>query len=234
MSKFTDLTGMRFGNWKVLKFVGAREVGNAKVKKAFWLCECQCEKKTLREIPTDSLKSGNSKSCGCLKIKATIERSTKHGFARRGKNCSSIYHVWYEMKDRCNNPNNKQYRNYGGRGIHICDEWNNSFIAFKDWAFQNGYAIGLTIDRIDNDRGYEPLNCRWTDYKTQANNTRNCKFITFGDDTKTIKQWSETLDISYSAIMGRKQRNKNLSYESIIKSIVNDKKHMLTRKDVAI
>lgn len=193
MGSFVDFTGAMFGNWKVIKFVGVREVGKAKVKKAFWLCECQCEKKTLREIPSDSLKSGNSKSCGCLKIKATIERSTKHGFARRGKNGSSIYHVWHEIKDRCLNTNNKQYGNYGGRGITICDEWKASFVSFKDWAFSNGYKTGLTIDRINNDGNYEPSNCRWVDYKVQANNTRSNVFIEYSGERKTIAQWCEQL-----------------------------------------
>lgn len=216
MRHFEDLTGKMFGNWKVLSPVVVREVGAARVKKQFWLCECQCEKKTLKEIPTDSLKCGGSRSCGCLKIQALVNRSTKHGFARRGKNGSSIYHVWRAMKDRCANPTNKQYCNYGGRGISVCEEWAGSFESFKDWAFQNGYAIGLTLDRINNDGNYAPDNCRWTDYKTQANNSRKCQLVTINGETHTVKQWSEILGIPYGTIMNRKTRYKNLSYKDAI------------------
>jgi hypothetical protein len=179
MGKFVDLTGQKFGNWVVKSFIETREVGKSKVKKAFWLCECQCEKKTIREIPTDSLKSGNSISCGCYKNKILVERSTKHGFARRGKNCSSIYHVWYEMKDRCNNQNNKQFCNYGGRGISICKEWNDSFLVFKDWAYANGYSETLTIDRIDVNGDYCPENCTWIDMKEQQYN-KTCTVLVNG------------------------------------------------------
>lgn len=212
----SDMVGSSFGNWKVLSFVCVREVGKSHVKKAFWLCECQCEKKTLREIPTDSLVSGNSKSCGCRKIELLNARSTKHGFARRGKNGSSIYHVWSSMRNRCLNPNDQQYKYYGGRGVTICDEWASSFIAFKDWAFENGYSVGLTIDRVDNNGNYEPDNCRWTDMKTQANNSRRCTYVTINDETHTVKEWSEILSIPYGTIMNRKNRYKNLSYEQAI------------------
>lgn len=216
MSKRIDLTGMQFGNWIVKDFIGVREVGNSKVKKAFWLCECQCEKKTLREIPTDSLKSGNSKSCGCEKTKALVKRSTKHGFARRGKNGTGIYHVWYAMINRCKNKNDKRYIDYGGRGICVCDKWADSFIAFKDWAFSNGYKEGLTIDRINNDGDYEPSNCRWTDYKTQANNKRGCRYVEIDGEIHTVMQWCEILDIPYSTVMGRKNRNKDKSYAELL------------------
>ena len=203
MSKFEDLTGRTFGNWVVICPVGVREIGKDKVKKMFWLCECQCDAKTRREIPTDSLKSGNSKSCGCLKIKATVERSTIHGFARRGKNGSSIYHVWHEMKERCINKNNNSYSRYGGRGITVCDEWKDSFITFKDWAFSNGYEIGLSIDRIDNNGNYEPSNCRWTDAKTQANNKRCCRIVEINGEKKNIAQWCEIYGICPSIVYSR-------------------------------
>lgn len=226
MGTFVDLTGKRFGNWKVLSFCGTREVGNKRVKKSFWLCECQCEKKTLREIPTDSLKSGNSKSCGCYRKQITIERNTKHGFSRRGENGTSIYHVWRSMKDRCLNPNNAQYVNYGGRGIKICKAWEQSFISFKDWAFANGYHVGLTIDRINNDGNYEPSNCRWVDYYVQANNSRQCRFVTINGQTHTLKQWCKLLEVPYSTVMNRMQRNKKLSYEDALLIPKYSKSHL--------
>lgn len=202
MGRFIDLTGQVFGNWKVIEFVGTRKI-SSNASAAYWLCECQCEAKTRRVIPSNSLRTGNSKSCGCLKIKALVERSTKHGFARRGKNGSSIYHVWREMCGRCFNPSCKSYHNYGGRGITVCDEWKDDFVAFKDWAFANGYEIGLSIDRINNDGNYEPDNCRWTDVKTQANNTRGCHIVEIDGVKKNISQWCEIYKISPSIVYSR-------------------------------
>lgn len=90
------------------------------------------------------------------------------------------------MKTRCYNPNFKAYQRYGGRGIVVCDEWKDDFPAFQAWATENGYSNGLTIDRIDNDRGYSPENCRWVDYKTQANNTRRNLVVTVHGETGTV------------------------------------------------
>ena len=114
------------------------------------------------------------------------------------------------MISRCYNKNNKRYDSYGGRGINICDEWldkTNGFINFYKWSIENGYEEGLSIDRINNDYGYYPENCRWTDRKTQQNNTRFNKIIEFNGEKHTLSEWSEILNISYTVLSTRLNRN---------------------------
>jgi hypothetical protein len=116
-----------------------------------------------------SVKNGNTKSCGCYKKRRSKEVNTKHGLG-----CTRLCAVWANIKNRTLNPKFKQYSDYGGRGITICDEWKNDFMSFYNWAISNGYEEnkGLSIDRINNDGNYEPDNCRWTTKTIQVRNTR--------------------------------------------------------------
>ena len=107
------------------------------------------------------------------------------------------------MKERCNNPSCRDYRHWGGRGITICDAWNNDFLAFKEWALANGYKDGLTIDRIDNDGNYEPSNCRWTTKKVQSNNRRGLHYLTYKGESKTITEWSNITGIKVTTLYMR-------------------------------
>lgn len=128
---------------------------------------------------------------------------------------SRLNKTFRDMKARCYNPKNKEYKNYGARGITVCDEWLNAervpekdnatkgYLLFKEWALSNGYADNLTIDRIDVNKGYSPDNCRWVDVKTQMNNRRCNHYITYKGRTQTLMQWCEELNLNYDRTKAR-------------------------------
>lgn len=129
-----------------------------------------------------------------------------------------LQNIFLHMKDRCYNPNFKEYKHYGGRGITICDEWQTPHSwkggrAFKKWALENGYADNLTLDRIDVNKGYSPENCRWVSMEVQQNNKRNNRLITYKGKTQTIAQWSREVGIPFKTIQGR--LNRKLPVEKI-------------------
>ena len=192
-----DMTGFEFNGCKVIERAGSEN------KRAVWLCECFCGNRFIER--GSRIRNGSKKSCGCLWKKKTIDRNTTHNKSR-----TRLYNIWCGMKARCNNPNNPAYDRYGGRGIKICEEWNNSFENFYDWSKENGYSKELTIDRIDNDRGYSPDNCRWADYYIQGRNKRNNKVINYKGKLRTRAEISEMTGLSYGTIRRRVQNKIDL------------------------
>lgn len=190
MRKLIDISGKRFGDLTVLC-----RSKNAKDSHAFWTCKCDCG--NIVTVESNKLRTGHTTSCGCKLRKVLIERNTTHG-----KSHTRLYRIWGLMKDRCNNPRTPCFERYGARGIHVCDEWKN-FYPFYQWAISNGYSDHLSIDRIDNSKGYSPDNCQWTDAKTQNNNTRKNHFIDFDGYHKTISEWAEFLHIPVYSIQNR-------------------------------
>ena len=141
--------------------------GNKIGKHKTWLCRCDCG--TVKEIREQCLRNYKQISCGCYKREITRKVNTKHGGSK-----TRLYHIYVGMKQRCNDINHIAYNRYGGKGIKVSDEFN-TFEKFKEWALNNGYNETLTIDRIDNNKGYSPDNCRWATYKEQGLNTERAK-----------------------------------------------------------
>ena len=150
------------------------EVKNIKtVLVAMWRCKCECGKEVI--VQGQTLRSGRTKSCGCLsrEIHKEVMTELNKSNSRHGQFGTRIYRIWCSMKSRCYNKNHKAYIDYGGRGITICAEWKDDFEVFYNWAVKNGYSDNLTIDRIDVDGNYEPSNCRWATSSVQRRNQRS-------------------------------------------------------------
>lgn len=181
--------GTRFGRLSVV-----REVGRNKWRDRLVECRCDCGNTVV--VALGKLKSGRTRSCGCLRSEASAERLRKHGITAGGK--PRTFTIWSGMKARCLNPKSVSYQNYGGRGIGICPEWM-EFRTFHEWAMSNGYADGLQLDRIDNDGDYCPENCRWVTRSQNQRNTRRARLITLNGRTQTATEWIRELGVSRSA-----------------------------------
>lgn len=162
---FLDMENKQFvlGKLTLLKTFPIEKIGKQYRKKAKYKCFCGNE----FVANVHKVKSGHTKSCGCYHKDIFTKIVTKHGESN-----TRLFRVWTAMLERCFNKNNDAYKNYGGRGITVCEEWKNDYIPFRDWALQNGYKKHLTIDRENNDGNYEPTNCRFVTYKVQSTNRR--------------------------------------------------------------
>lgn len=187
MRKKSDLTGKKFGKLTVIEAAGKTDAGAILYK-----CKCDCGGEKV--VRNDHLKSGAIQSCGCIVKK------------QKGLHNTKLYSVWSGMKKRCHNPKNFNFKNYGGRGVSVCDEWRNDFLSFYKWAIENGYKEGLAIDRIDNDRNYEPSNCRWVTPKVNGNNRRTSRHIEYNGRLYTIPELAELFSTKYEVFYSRLYR----------------------------
>lgn len=200
-----DLTGKKFERLTVIRYISAEEREGYSHKKDSrrWLCKCDCG--NIVRLRTEQILQGKAKSCGCY-IKEIFHnqtiKNTTHGLKK-----TRLYRIWNNMKDRCYNENCKDYFKYGGRGIKICDEWIDNFQMFYDWSMNNGYSDNLSIDRINIDGDYEPINCRWTTNKVQCRNRRNNLLLEYKEQTKSLAEWCEELNLDYHLVYDRLCKN---------------------------
>lgn len=186
-----DLIGKRFGRFTVVEFAGIHTTPSG-TRRRMWKCRCECG--TEKIVSEANLKNGSTKSCGCWKHKKLNEYNTKHGGSH-----DRLYGIWKSMKRRCNSNHDSSFGTYGGRGIKVCDEWND-YESFKEWAYSNGYEENAdtgecTIDRIDNDGNYEPSNCRFVNRIVQANNTSRNRYVDFEGKRLTIAEFARAMNI---------------------------------------
>lgn len=197
MNNVLDLAGKKYHKLTVLEQSGLGNDGHYR-----WLCQCDCGNKST--VRGSLIISGRTKSCGCLRKIKPI----RHGKARR-KDRHPLYTVWIAMRGRCNIPSFSNYKNYGGRGIKICDRWNNNFEAFWE-DMSSTYQPGLQIDRVNNDKGYELSNCRWVtpsqNAKNRRNKSNNQSKLDFVSYNKYKKKWTvqfdskEQAELAYSLV----------------------------------
>lgn len=196
-SKIKDLTGQKYG---LLTVIGLKDTDT---RKTYWVCQCECG--NIKEVRSDSLLCGAIKSCGCLKREQDKVNLTKNH--RHKMSGTRLYFEWQGMKGRCYNPHDPRYDRWGGRGITVCDEWRDSFEAFYEWSMSHGYAEDLMIDRIDNDMGYAPDNCRWATQIEQSRNRSSNINIRIGNSTRTLTEWCEIFQVNYKNVLSRYHRN---------------------------
>ena len=189
--KKLNLLNQKFGRLTVI----SQE--QSKCGKTIWKCLCDCG--NLTNVTSTNLTCGRINSCGCIRKEQITKRNITHN-----QRHTYLYEVWKGMKQRCYNSKSKAFKNYGARGITVCEKWKNDFQSFYDWSYANGYTpdnqkdekTKLTIDRIDVNRNYEPSNCRWVDRKTQASNKRTTKLITINEETKCLNEWFRVLKVN--------------------------------------
>ena len=194
-----DLTGQRFGYWTVIKREGRYNNGDAR-----WLCRCICGKE--KTVRGGNLRKGESTSCKCKRVPPNV----KHGLSK-----TRLHRIWETMKARCNNKNFLPYRNYGEKGVSVCEAWNKNFMSFYNWAMANGYKDDLTIDRINVFGSYEPSNCRWTTSLNQANNRRNNRYIIYDGIKKSLSEWARYFGVNKRKLVYKLDVKKMLFKEAI-------------------
>lgn len=205
MKKRINEIGKKYGR---LTIINDLEDGVAPGGSHYRMVRCLCDCGNTCSSRLADIKKGHTSSCGCY-FKETF---IKHGFDCNNSKNKRIYHIYHDIKKRCYNKNCKNYKNYGGRGISMCDKWLHDFTSFATWCLNNGYSDELTIDRINNDGNYEPSNCRWVDAITQGNNRSDNVVIYHNNEKMTLIQWCRKLGLKYSTYKSRRRRGYNIEY----------------------
>lgn len=206
LKKYSDIdfVGQKFGRLTVLS--EGRDGKNEQI----FNCICDCGN-YISSIKHNVIK-GNTLSCGCLHKDKCRELLTTHN-----KSNTNLYRRYLKIKDRCYNNKCKAYKNYGGRGIKMCEEWSNNFLSFYDWAINNGYEQNLTIERIDVNGDYCPENCKWITLAEQCKNKRSNIVITFNNKTQILADWARELNLNPETIRNRMKKYGNDNLELILK-----------------
>ncbi len=191
-SKLKDLTGMKFGRLTVIERI------ENKNKKTCWRCRCDCGNEI--SVISTNLTQAHTQSCGCLHDETASKMHIKHALCH-----TKIYRTWASIKDRCLKPQNKSYKNYGGRGITMCPAWIDDFLAFCNYVstLEHFGEEGYSLDRIDNDGNYEPGNLRWANRKTQGRNTRRNVSVEYEGVIITLSEAAELSGINYGTLHSR-------------------------------
>jgi len=197
-NRIINLTGKKFGRLTVLHYVRINH-------HIWWECKCECG--TQKLIVGHSLRGGVTRSCGCLNREKTITRSTKHGFSR-----TRFYSIWLMMKDRCYNKRAEDYKNYGKRGIRVCNKWRNDPVAFVLWCSKQYAPKGYSIERINNEGNYTPSNCAFTTKKEQAANRRSNIIVKINGEKLIRKRAIEKYStVSDNCVRARTKRGWSLN-----------------------
>lgn len=196
MGRYKDITGQQFGRLTVIEYVGAN-----KSRLAMWKCKCSCG--NIITTAGKRLRDGTSKSCGCYRM----ENISGHG-ATHKMTGTRIYKEWSLMKYRASSRTWSEADRYANRGITVCSEWKDSFENFAEWALLHGYSDDLSLDRIDNNKGYSPENCRWANRTTQNRNKECNVIIEYNGTKKCLAEWAECLGMNYGTLYSRIFRGK--------------------------
>jgi hypothetical protein len=204
-SRAQDITGKKFG-----RLTAIAPIRRAPYSNIVWLCICECG--TEKEAVLSDLNKGHYLSCGCYKIECISKSKTTHGMSN-----SAEFNIWQGIKERCNNKKAANYHRYGGRGIKICERWENDFSAFYE-DMGSRPSSKHSIDRIDNNGDYVKPNCRWTTKKVQSNNRNNNKRLEYCGETRTVQEWCDKYKVNRSTFVSRLKRGLSVG-ESLFTAI---------------
>ena len=214
--EYIDISGNKYNMLLVLEYVGRDG------RKTKWKCLCDCGNTVI--VDGTHLKNGHTKSCGCYQKQLIKSLNQKTGMTN-----TKLYYTYRNILNRCYRKGNYSNKYYKDRNIQVCNEWldkENGFEAFMKWAFSHGYKEGLSIDRIDNDKGYSPDNCRWVDNYVQANNKRNNHYIKINGEVDTVGNMARKYNISYWNLLHYSKGGKNCKYPNLIIEVCDGKENI--------